>query len=370
MKKKSISILLAALMIGLCAAGCGKKNEETTEAPTTVEQTTKEPAEVSVMTIADVPETTEEALPEGMMYSYLTGKVVPVEVGRKRPVAFQIDNERRAQPQNGVSTAEIVYEVPIEANEVRLTAIFQSFDDTDRIGPLRSARSYHPGIVAEYDGIFFHHGHSDLALPYLDDERCDDLEGIANSGWPAVFESSDHSAGHNIFTNQEKVMKQVEKLGFRTEMKQDYTYKFQFAKTSEKIVPEGGQDANKVSIGYTQNHPYFEYNAEDGRYYRYAFDKAHIDQANDKQVAVDNVIVEYCDYNLEWDKNTKNIHTVGTGTGVFITAGKAVPITWEKADYWENTHYYYQSGEEITLNQGQTWVCIVLPSMTGEITVE
>lgn len=82
------------------------------------------------------------------------------------------------------------------------------------------------------------------------------------------------------------------------------------------------------------------------------------------------MIVEYCDYNLEWDKNTKNIHTVGTGTGVFITAGKAVPITWEKADYWENTHYYYQSGEEITLNQGQTWVCIVLPSMTGEITVE
>lgn len=74
---------------------------------------------------------------------------------------------------------------------MRLTAIFQSFDDTDRIGPLRSARSYHPGIVAEYDGIFFHHGHSDLALPYLDDERCDDLEGIANSGWPAVFESSD-----------------------------------------------------------------------------------------------------------------------------------------------------------------------------------
>ena len=47
------------------------------------------------------------------------------------------------------------------------------------------------------------------------------------------------------------------------------------------------------------------------------------------------MIVEYCDYNLEWDKNTKNIHTVGTGTGVFITAGKAVPITWEKADYWE-----------------------------------
>ena len=108
MKKKSISILLAALMIGLCVAGCGKKNEETTEAPTTVEQTTKEPAEVPVMTIADVPETTEEALPEGMMYSYLTGKVVPVEVGRKRPVAFQIDNERRAQPKIGVGTAEIV----------------------------------------------------------------------------------------------------------------------------------------------------------------------------------------------------------------------------------------------------------------------
>lgn len=175
-----------------------------------------------------------------------------------------------------------------------------------------------------------------------------DLEGIANSGWPAVFESSDHSRRSQYLYQSGEGDEAGGEAWFPHGDEAGYTYKFQFAKTSEKIVPEGGQDANKVSIGYTQNHPYFEYNAEDGRYYRYAFDKAHIDQANDKQVAVDNVIVEYCDYNLEWDKNTKNIHTVGTGTGVFITAGKAVPITWEKADYWENTHYYYQSGEEIT----------------------
>ncbi len=383
--KKSLILLLAFSLFVTCFAGCSKEEEttqaaaETTAAPQTSTEeptaatTEKETPTIPVVTVPEVPEeTTEEPeiLPEGMMRSYLTGEIVPIEIGTRRPVAFQIDNEKLAMPQNGVAQAEVVYEVPIEANEVRLTAIFQDWGEVERIGPLRSARRYHPGIVYEFDGIFFHNGHSDLALEYLNDPRCDDLEGIENSGWPAIYKGSDHRNGHNDFTNPAKTDKRIEQLGFRRTVKDDFTYKWKFAKEDAPVLLENGKDATKVTIGYTQNHPWFEYNEEDGLYYRYERGRKHVDQDNDEQVAVKNIIVQYCGYNLEWDKNTKNIWTEGTSNGVYITNGKAIDITWRKDSYWDNTFLYDQDGNELKLNPGKTWYCIVLPKMTGEITVE
>lgn len=374
--KKLITIILTGVMLVACFSGCSKAEETTAEAETTIAAptTTTVPSTVPVVTIPDITETeTEEVevLPEGMMRSYLTGEIIPIEIGTRRPVAYQIDNEKLAMPQSGVASAEVVYEVPIEANEVRLTAIFQDWRDIKRIGPLRSARRYHPAIAYEFDAIFFHNGHSDMALDYLNDEHCDHLEGIENSGWPAIVKYDDHRNGHNDFSTPEKTDKRIEQLGFRREVRVDYDYKWRFAKESAPTLLEEGKTAKKVTIGYTQNHPWFEYNEEDGLYYRYERGSAHVDQDSGKQVAVKNIIVQYCDYNLEWDKNTKNIWTESANRGVFITNGKAIDIYWDKGyEYWATTYLYDGDGNEIRLNPGRTWYCIVLPSMTGEIEVE
>ena len=45
--------------------------------------------------------------------------------------------------------------------------------------------------------------------------------------------------------------------------------------------------------------------------------------------------------------------------GYYITNGKAVPLTWKKDGEFGVTHYYDFDNNEITLNQGKTWVCIV-----------
>ncbi len=353
-KKRVIFTTLLIFLLVMGVSGC-KKQE--TEEIIEVEETTEE-------------ESQEEELPEGMMYSYLTGEIISQEVGSTRPIAFQIDHEKAAMPQSGISYADVVYEVPVESNEVRLTIIMQDLTEIDRIGPLRSARSYHPGIVAEFNAIFFHAGRSDLALTYLDDERCTHMDGTESSGYAATYTASDHTGYHKTFTTPDLTLSRIESLGFETTISEDFTYKFLFNTSGEETLLSDGQDANKVTIGYTSNKPWFEYNEEDGLYYRYVYGEAHIDDANGEQVSVTNILVQYCTYNLEWDNNTKNIHTVGEGTGVYISAGKAISITWSKADYWENTHYYDENGDEIELNPGKTWVCIVLPSMTGEITIE
>ena len=373
-----VLIMLAGLLLtGLTLTGCGAEQppaaEPSSEAPVTSEAQISIPeVTIAVPSDASVAAPTEAELPEGQMYSYLTGLPVSEEIGKLRPVGFQIDNEKLAMPQCGIAQAEVIYEVPIEANEVRLTAIFQDMTGLDRIGPLRSARSYHPGILAEFDGIFFHNGHSNLALNNLNDSRCDDIEAV-DRDYSAKFTRSDHASGHNDFTSPKKTEERIAYRGFRREISDDFTYKFKFAQDEPNTL-EWGRSAQKVETGYTQNHSYFVYNADDGLYYRWERGREHKDGDLGEQIAVKNVLILYYDYNLEWDKNTKNIHTVGTGRGAFVTNGKVVDITWEKQSYWDNTWYYYSGGEmdgkEIRLNPGKTWVCMVLPKMTGDAKFE
>ncbi|MBR6270725.1 MAG: DUF3048 domain-containing protein [Lachnospiraceae bacterium] len=363
--KKSIRVIAALLIVAtFLTSGCGE--DIITEAESA---TAKIPESIAELTLPDIETTQAAGLPEGYTYSFLTGLPISEEVAKLRPLGFQIDNERKARPQCGISAADVVYEVPIEANEVRLTAIFQDISSLDRIGPLRSCRSYHPGILAEYDGILVHNGHSKYALEKLNSSNCDDIE-VVNKDYDAQFTSSDHLTGHNNFTNQAKIEKRIEYRKFRREVAEDFSYKFKFAEEGSPNLLENGRTANKVTTGFTQNRSYFVYNSEDGLYYRYAWGEEHKDGDTGLQLAVKNIIIQYCTYHLEDDHKNKYINTVGTGKGAFVTNGKVVDITWEKESYWGNTHYYYDDGTEIRLNPGKSWVCIVLPKMTGESVFE
>ena len=365
----ALSIFVICLMSLFVLAACGDTEETTVaETTTTAAPTTAAPTTTAAATEAAVDEDNRPLPPEGYMYSYLTGELIETSKGTLRPLGVQIDNERYALPQCGISSADIIYEVPIEADEVRLTAIFQDISDLERVGPIRSARSYHPGILAEYDGIFIHNGHSKYALSILKDENCDDIElvDVDNS---YEFKSSDHRNGHNDFTNSKLMEKRIAYYEFERTISSDFTYKFKFTTEAAPTLLENGSSAVKVTTGYTQNKSYFEYNAEEGVYYRFDkrfSDNKHIDGDTGEQLTCKNIIIQYCTYDIESDGKNKDIHTVGTGTGAFVTNGKVVNITWSKASYWDNTHYYYEDGTEIVLNQGKTWVCIVLPSLTGE----
>lgn len=48
------------------------------------------------------------------------------------------------------------------------------------------------------------------------------------------------------------------------------------------------------SGGYGAYRPYFEYNAQDKLYYRYQDGKKQIDEYDGSQLAVSNVILQYC----------------------------------------------------------------------------
>ena len=370
MKKKwtrGLQTGLALMLVAVMAAGCGKKVEETTVAPETTEA---EPVTLASPTTEAETEPETEACPEGMVRSYLTGEWVPEEIGRRRPVAVMISNVKDAQPTYGLSAADVVYEAPGEASAVRFVAFFEQYDDIQEIGSIRSARTYHAFFQKEFESIFFHYGQCEYARPYLEGGMCDCVNGVTGASEWAYHSMPGREQPHHHFTNGEEIKYAIEKLGYSTEYPESYTGHYQFVKDGEMPYMPGATPANKVSVGYVSNKPWFEYNEEDGLYYRYQFEAPHVDVGNDDtQLTYKNIIIQVCDYEHYYDTDYLNIFVHGEGVGQFITDGKVIPVTWKKDGEWGVTHYYDSEGNEIKLNQGRTWVCIVRTERANRVEI-
>ena len=89
--------------------------------------------------------------------------------------------------------------------------------------------------------------------------------------------------------------------------------------------------------------------------------KKHTDYVTKEQYTFKNIITYQVDnYTLNdgENKGRQELENIGSGTGYFISGGYAVPITWEKSSRSSQTKYYYESGEELIVNDGNTFIQI------------
>ena len=77
-----------------------------------------------------------------------------------------------------------------------------------------------------------------------------------------------------------------------------------------------------------------------------------------KQYIFKNIIIA----KMGWKKTASNyyldIKDVGSGSGYYITNGKAIEITWSKKDRKSRMIYKDKNGNEIKLNDGNTFIQI------------
>ena len=86
-----------------------------------------------------------------MLRSPFTGVWIDEEIARKRPIAVMTENTRETLPQYGLSSADVIYECPVEGGISRLMCIYQDYEDLDKIGNIRSCRIYYPYFAHEFD---------------------------------------------------------------------------------------------------------------------------------------------------------------------------------------------------------------------------
>ncbi len=381
MKKRSSgkAAVRRRLILGilLCAAalnvGCGKKTEEIarTQVPmpreTTNQQATSAPEilirsdeekEEELQETSDYILFSERKEKDGMIRSFLTGQMVPAEQGNRRPIAIMMSNDKEARPQYGINRAGVVYEAPVEAEMNRYMAVIEDYDDLDRIGSVRSCRTYYTYFAREFDAIYAHYGQSTFAKPYLN--NVDNINGLDAIGETTYYRSKDKRSPHNAYTSGDRLKKAIEILDYSTEYDGAYEGHYLFARDGVEISLDektGVMDGTHAKPGYIMNKPEFVYDSNDGLYHRYQYGDVH--QGSEGPIAVKNVIFQYCQSGFYASTQYLNINVHTGEYGYYLTDGKAIPVSWEKDGEFGVTHYYDLDHDEIVLNQGKTWVCII-----------
>lgn len=377
MKRKILAGMMASLMIVAMLAGCGQSEE-------VPEQVVEE---VALPTPQPIPEPTPTPEPEGFaiieerevvdgkMQSYLTGEWKDESVVNRRPIAVMIPNNTPAMPQYGLSKASIIYEAPVEGRITRLMVVVEDFDDLDRIGPVRSSRDYFVYQAMGYQAIYCNWG---LARPYVEELINRDTVQNISAAVEGIYKPAHEAFGRvkregyaTEFTGYlfiDGMLEAAERLGYEWEYDDAYVPPFTFAaegvvaqdnyadaETATTIYP-GGKEGNKG--GYGAYNPYFEYNEAENVYYRFQEGQPQIDEIDGSQLAVSNVVLQYCHGEVRDDHDYLAFGVHGEGDAIVFTGGKVIKGKWMRYDGDATpAKFFDENGEEIIFNQGKTWVC-------------
>lgn len=369
--KKYAKLILMLGLAGTMLAGCKKEEEtvENTPTPTPTQEAEATPTPEAQVLEAEEPEPTPDPIPEGHVVSYLTGEYVPETIGRRRPVAVMLNNLKPACPQAGIANAGVVYEAPVEGGITRLMGVFEDYDNLEKIGSVRSCRDYYIFYASGFNAIYTHYGQSAYALPFLDLPEVNNLSGLAGYGDQVFYRTTDRKSPHNAYTSFEGIQKGIEINGYSQEYDENFTPGYAFCGVNEEVELPGAEEASIVKPGYFLNKPWFEYNPEDKLYYRFQYGDKQIDQLTGEQIAYKNIILQYSSWRNYDENGYLNIDVDAPNVGKYITNGKVIDITWKKHEPWGATFYYDTNGNQITMDTGKTWVCIIQDTYADRVEI-
>ena len=362
--KRRILPLLAACMLLLSA--CGGNGGEVQPSP---EPTPTPPASASPQ-----PSPTSEPTPEPAgPVNPLTGLPIDEEWVNARPVAVMLNNLKQAMPQLGVSQADIIYEVLAEGGITRMLALYQSVEDVDVIGSVRSARTYYLELALGHDAIYLHAGGSPDAYNKIKAWNVTALDCVngpyeGSLFWRDAARIKNNGMVHSVVTSGETILKLFPTYSFRQEHEEDFVYEMQFA---EDGTPAGGQQALTITVPFSSYKTgVFTYDPESGKYRVEEYGSAYIDGNTGEQVSVTNVLVlkTSCSLIPGDDAGRITVDLSNGGEGWYACGGKIIPIRWSKDGVQEQLVYTTQSGEPLTLGVGTSYVNII--PLSNDITVE
>lgn len=385
MKKIGLFSLALGMTLALCACGRGGQEESVQETQTQTGQELSESASDESVPVSEDPVPT----------SYLTGLECTEEEQKQRPIAIMINNLEAGCPQAGIAQASVIYEAPMEkASVTRLMPLFENWGDLEYIGYVRSARDYFVYSALEFDAIFAHFGQATLYTgDLINGDGVDNISaavaGIDRPATKAFMRTDERKAPHNVYTTGEALVEAAEKFQYDLTYHDTRKQKFAFAPYGEEAdhpdAPEAtvlwpGGESTGVANGYSNVQARFEYNEEDGKYYRYQYGGEHIDELTGEQLAVDNVIFQYCHGEFRDDEGYMAFECHGgwqegdAESGNFrvqvFTGGKMIEGTWSRYADTDPALYVDEDGNPIELNRGKTWVCIIWDEHADDVVIE
>ena len=358
MKRKAYIALALALSLALLPA-CSKKEEKTDE-PIAEEQKPEEE-----------PEEEPEEIPANQ--NLLTGVPDLTEgaIG-KRPVAVMVNNVPDAMPQYGVEKADIIFEIPVEGDHTRFMALYADYTTIPQVCAVRSCRYYFPALSLGFDAFYVNWGIDDSIADYLQMLNLDQYDGIAGQGGFFGRDQERQNAGYSLehtgYFDGTKFAGVVQADGKRTDLTEDKAGPaFQFHGLEEQVKPEGS-DCTRVDIDFGAQTAAFIYDEASKTYKKENCGQAQIDGKTGNQLAFTNVFVLETSISVRDEIGHKEIDWDGgeDAVGYYISNGAVQKIHWSKEprNEWSRLRFYDESGNEIKINRGKSYIALNYPNQT------
>lgn len=328
MRKYAI-ILWAILMLLLVA--CGKKEEKPVESQ---------------------PEEPDEEIIEEETFIYPLTGMETTELPENRAFAVMVNNQKEARPQNGLSDADIVFEILAEGNITRFMAIYQS-TVPERVGPVRSAREYYFTLAQGYDALYIYHGAAKFVDAMIRDRNIENLNGAHHDNDKQLFvRESFRVAPHNSYLLTDAIKEKAEKKDY--DMSQ-IPKPLSFLSEDEEL---DGEVANYVKIEYYGNIPYveYEYDHEKEKYIRFNDGTQTVELETEDPILIDNIFIVEAEHQVIDNEGRRAVDIESGGKAYLLQRGKVQKIEWENID---GRITPIKDGEIVPFVPGKTWINFV-----------
>jgi hypothetical protein len=311
----------------------------------------------------------EDVISEVLYPAVLDGVMTDQASANRHPLAILIENHPDSRPQAGLDKASIVYEAIAEGGITRFLAIFGTYE-AEKVGPVRSARTYFVDWAHGYDAYLAHVGGNMDALEKIPRDKILDLDQFRYSSPYWREKNANVATEHTMFTSTTKLREQATKNKYST------ANNFNVMKFKEEPVDAekaSAPEKQKISVVFSsaQYNVDFDYDKTTNSYKRSLAGSSHIDRVSKNQLNPKNIIVMTVNRKPTITKINESgweMTTIGTGNAQIFIDGKIIKGTWKKTSAADRELFYDEAGNEIVFNRGQFWICVIPPD--GSVSVQ
>lgn len=380
-RNKGIALLLAFTMAAASMTGCGSK-EESNEPATEIDfsdltggnsdNSNNDVPETSAVEESSTEQVTEEESREGMYRSELTNEWIDESLKNQRPIAVMVDNEKTALPHYGLTEADVVYELMNSTANGRITRFMCVVKDWGKIaqfGSIRSTRPTNIMLAAEWNAVLCHDG----GPFYINDWIAKKYSANFSGGFSRVNNGKSREFTEYICTGD--LDKKFSGSKYSTEYNEYYKGQHYNFSNSEIDLSAVGEtiDCTEIELPFPHNSSKLQYNESTGTYDYYEYGQAHTDpQHGNAQLTFKNLLIQNTTFHQLDDNGYLIYNAIDSGRDAYyITNGKAMEVTWIKAGENDITIYLNkQTGEQIELNTGKTYVALVPSDSWDKVVIQ
>lgn len=291
-----------------------------------------------------------------------------------------ISNTQRqnARPQRGLGSADLLIESKVEGGITRFCAVYYDANAIPEVGPLRSGRDQFLQLLMPWQALYYHDGESAPCTKFINVYNYSGL----NIGGKSYFNTPVHphvahrdNRGRNVayehteFTSGKEIKQAAGNAGIGLTYANETPF-FHFAdyRTAASNDLPGAPAAKTISIIHSESYrTRLSYNSW-GRSYKLEMynrsKKAYentVDELTGKQLTFDNVVVCFADIAAYAgdSHDVQSVNYVAGGQAYLFTRGGVQVGRWEKPHPTHPLKLYTETGEEMTLNRGKTYLALV-----------